>query len=272
MGNRLVPNLQKETAERRDPIAMEQTVTTATTDRNWHAEQLSDWASQSLATPPPSVEGREIAIFEAMVDQCEDKAYSLAMQLVRSEPAAQEILQQTFLLAWQNRQKLAGGNQIKAWVYRTVGKAAIERLKSKTHQGEASAGVPVPSFQTSSQTSPKFRIRARAEKESDWSARPSYQLLSEELCRYIRKTVDSFPMELRTMFILCDSEAMSLEESAGILGLPVANAKVNLQAARLAVRAAIGDYFCGDAQGSACASVHEGIDHRLLSEGSLTDP
>jgi RNA polymerase sigma-70 factor (ECF subfamily) len=251
---------------------MEQTVTTARTNRNWHAEQLSDWASPSLATPAPAVEEREIAAFEAMVDQCEDKAYSLAMQLVRSEPAAQEILQQTFLLAWQNRQKLAGGKQFHAWVYRTVGKAAIERLKSKTHSREASAGASVPSIQTSSRTSPRFRIRTRADKESDWSARPSYQLFSEELCRYIRKTVDSLPMEPRTMFILCDSEAMSLEESAAILGLPVASAKVNLQAARLAVRAAIGDYFCGDAQEGASASVHEGIDHRLLSEGSLTDP
>jgi RNA polymerase sigma-70 factor (ECF subfamily) len=268
LGNRLVPNLQKETAERRDPIAMEQTVMTATTDRNWHAEQAISWATRDPATPAPAVEGRDIAAFEAMVDQCEDKAYSLAMQLVRSEPVAQEIIQQTFLLAWQNRQKLAGGNQFNGWVYRTVGKAAIARLKSKAYQGETSAGVPVPS----TRTSPKFRILASAHKESDWSARPSDQLFSEELCRYIRKTVDSLPMELRAMFILCDSEAMSLEESAAILGLPVANAKVNLQAARLAVRAAIGDYFCGDAQEGASASVHEGIDHRLLSEGSLTDP
>jgi RNA polymerase sigma factor, sigma-70 family len=251
---------------------MENAVNRATTDQNWHAVQASGWAAQDPATPAPAVEGRDIAAFEAMVDQCEDKAYSLAMQLVRSEPAAQEILQQTFLLAWQNRQKLAGGTQFGNWVYRTVGKAAIERLKSKTHQGEASAGAPVPSIQTSSRTGSKFRIRARAKKESDWSARPSYQLFSEELCRYIRKTVDSLPMELRTMFILCDSEAMSLEESAAILGLPVANAKVNLQAARLAVRAAIGDFFCGDAQDGASASVHEGINHRLLSEASLTDP
>jgi len=241
---------------------------TAATDRNWHAEQAIGWAAQGPATPDPAVEGRDIAAFEAMIDQCEDKAYSLAMQLVRSAPVAQEILQQTFLLAWQNRQKLAGGNQFNGWVYRTVGEAAIARLKTKAQEGEASAGAPKWSARTSS----KFLIRVRADKESDWSARPSHQLSSEELCRYIRKTVDSLPTELRTMFILCDSEAMSLEESAAILGLSVANAKVNLQAARLAVRAAIGDYFCGDAQEGASASDHEGIDHRLLSEGSLTDP
>jgi RNA polymerase sigma-70 factor (ECF subfamily) len=247
---------------------MENAVNTATSNQNWHAVQASGWAAQDPATPAPAVEGRDIATFEAMVDQCEDKAYSLAMQLVRSEPVAQEILQQTFLLAWQNRQKLAGGNQFNGWVYRTVGKAAVERLRTKAQEGAASAGASTPS----TRTSPKFQIRARGKKESDWSARPSYQLFSEELCRYIRKTVDSLPMELRTMFILCDSEAMSLEESAAILGLPVANAKVNLQAARLAVRAAIGDYFCGDAQEGASASVHEGVNHRLLSEGSLTDP
>jgi RNA polymerase sigma-70 factor, ECF subfamily len=247
---------------------MENAVSTATTDRNWHAERAIGWASQGPATPDPTVEERDIATFEAMVDQCEDKAYSLAMQLVRSEPAAQEILQQTFLLAWQNRQKFAGGNQFKDWVCRSVGKAAIARLKTKAQEGEASAGASTPATRTSS----KFLVRARADKESDWSARPSYQLFSEELCRYIRKTVDSLPTELRTMFILCDSEAMSLEDGAAILDLSVAGAKVNLQAARLAIRAAIGDYFCGDAQDGASASVHEDIDQRILSEGSLTDP
>jgi len=248
---------------------MEKTANMPTADRNWHIQQAIGWADQTPVIAIKAVDEQDISTFEEMVDRCEDKAYSLAMQLVRSEPAAQEILQQTFLLAWQNRQRFAGRTQFGNWVYRAVGKAAIERLHAAPKsQREASAGGPVRSFQNS----PKFGTRARADKESDWSARPSHQLLSEELCRHIRKTVDSLSTELRTMFILCDSEAMSLEDGAAILNLPVADAKVDLQAARLAVRAAISDYFCGDGNDGVSASGRDGVDPRLLSEGSLTDP
>lgn len=240
---------------------MENAARTPTSNGNWHVEQESGWTSREQATPDRGVDGPEIAAFEKMVDRCEDKAYSLALQLVGSQPTAQEILQQTFLMAWQNRKKFADGTQFDNWVYRIVGKAALGHLKSTTGMGEALAEKHPASIQTSS----KSWIRSRAEKESDWAARPSDQLRSEELCRHIRDTVDRLPAELRTLFILCDSEAMSLEDGAEILDLPISDAKESLHAARLVVRAAIGDFFRGGERDL-------GIGYRRLSEASLTDP
>jgi len=251
----------------RDQITMEKAVRTPTTDRNWQAEQATGWALQGSTTPDPADGGRDVAAFEEMVGRCEDGAYLLAMQLVRSESAAQEILQQTFLSAWQNMQRFAGVIQFSDWVYRTVGKAALRHLNSTSCGGEASAGDRLPSIRTS----PKFWIRLRAGEESDWSLLPTDQLGSEDLYRHVRKTVDALPIELRTMFILCDSAAMSVEDGAEILDLPVATAKKNLQAARLAVRAAIGDHFSHGVHDRASTSVHAGIDNRLLSEASLTE-
>jgi RNA polymerase sigma-70 factor (ECF subfamily) len=242
-----------------DQITMENAARTPTSNGNWLVEDESCWTSREPAIPDQVVKSLEIAAFEEMVDRCEDKAYSLALQLVGSQPTAQEILQQAFLLAWQNRQKFAGGTQFDHWVYRIVGKAALGHLKSTGGMEEALA----ENHPTSA--SPKSWIRSRAEKESDWAVRPSDQLRSEELCRHIRDTVDRLPTELRTLFILCDSEAMSLEDGAEILDLPILDAKESLHAARLVVRAAIADFFCGGA-GDA------GMGYRRLSEASLTDP
>jgi RNA polymerase sigma-70 factor (ECF subfamily) len=247
---------------------MERTVNTATTDRrDWIANPSVDGGSPDLAIEHDAT-GKNIAAFEELVGRCEDKAYRLAMQLVGSESAALEILQQTFLSAWQNVHKFTGTLQFNHWVYQTVAKAAVGRLNSARHQGKASAGGRVLSFRTNA----RFWIRLRTEEEPDWATRPADDLCSEDLYCYIRKTIDALPYELRTVFILCDSEEMSVEDGAEILGLSVAKAKEDLQAARLAIRHAIGHYFSHGVHESVAAPAGAGIDHRHLSEASFTDP
>jgi RNA polymerase sigma-70 factor (ECF subfamily) len=247
---------------------MERTVNTATTDRSgWIANPPMDGGSPDLAIEPDAT-GRNIAAFEELVGRCEDKAYRLAMQLVGNESAALEILQQTFLSAWQNVHKFTGTLQFSHWVYQTVAKAAVGRLNSARHQGKASAGGRLLSFTTNA----KFWIRLRTEEEPDWARRPADDLCSKDLYCYIRKSIDALSHELRTVFILCDSEEMSIEDGADILDLSVVEAKENLQAARLAIRHAICHYFSTGVHESVPSLVHSGIDNRHLSEGSLTDP
>jgi DNA-directed RNA polymerase specialized sigma24 family protein len=115
-------------------------------------------------------------------------------------------------------------------------------------------------------------MRLRAGEDSDWSLRPTGQLRSEKLYQHIRETLDTLPTVLRTIFILCDSEAMSIEDSAEILDLPIATARENLQAARLAVHAAIGDYFRRDVHDRVSAEAGMGTNHRPLFEATFTDP
>jgi RNA polymerase sigma-70 factor (ECF subfamily) len=245
----------------------EETLRTPTTDRHRRVEQSAGWAPQSPTAPALVVDRQDIAAFEAMVAECEDKAYRLAMQLVRNEGAAQEILQRVFLSAWQNRRKLAGGAEFSRWVWRAVGKAALRQLDADVCRGQASS----PDVLASIRTSPTFWIRPVADKEPDWATRPAHQLRSEDLYRHIRRTVDVLPTELRAMFILCDSEAMPVEDAADILDLPVAAARKNLHTARLAMRAAIGDYFCREVLDGEGDAASLGIDYRR-SDASFTDP
>jgi hypothetical protein len=74
------------------------------------------------------------------------------------------------------------------------------------------------------------------------------------------------------VFILCDLEELSVEDGAGILDLSAAETKEHLQAARLAIRHAIGHYFSRGLHESASTSVCVGNDNRHLTEASLTDP
>jgi RNA polymerase sigma-70 factor, ECF subfamily len=180
----------------------------------------------------------DVATFEESVARCEEKAYRLAVHLVRSESAAQEILQETFLSAWQNASSFANRTQFSAWVYRATVQCALGRLKS------ASAQRPSPDGHVISLSSiPTFWGRARRMGESDWSILPAHELSSEALFHHIRETFNLLPPELRAVFVLCDVEELSVADSAEILDLSVAETEENLHAARMVICHAIGLHF-----------------------------
>lgn len=223
--------------------------TARTNDGSWHHAHETTAGAQGSAQSEV-VDTWNVATFEESLDRCEDRAYRLAMLLVRDEPTAQEVLQETFLSAWQNVQSFVTRSQFSTWVYRATAKAALGRLDFVKDQERSTAGMCL----LSAMTIRRFWGRVRADEASDWFARPSEQLSSEELYRHIRKTVDSLPSVLRTVFVLCDLEEMSLENSAEILDLPVGVAKENLQAARLVIRSAIGHHFSRNAAREARAA------------------
>ncbi len=177
--------------------------------------------------------------FEAWVGGCEDKAFRLAMHFLRDERAAQKILQETFLAAWENIQAFPNRRRFNAWIYRTTVKSALERLQSTRSRGQLSEDRTLLFLFTTRE----FWSRLTVDEDPDWSMRAPHQFVSEELLRHIRKAVDSLPLELRAAFVLGALEEMSAEESADILDLPAMTVKSQLEAATLAIRHAIGSYF-----------------------------
>lgn len=181
----------------------------------------------------------DVATFEESIARCEDRAYRLAVHLVRSEDAAQEILQETFLSAWENTPHFTSRGQLSAWVYRATVEKALGRLKASSAQGSSATDGLVLSLSTL----PRFWTRAKRVAESDWSILPARQLSSEELFCHIREAVHLLPAELRAVFVLFDLEELAIEDVAEILDLPVSTAKENLHAARMAIRHSIGLHF-----------------------------
>lgn len=207
--------------------------------KTWEGDQSCGPAGLASGVEGERVDCWDALTFEESVARCEDRAYRLAVHLVHSEGAAQEILQKAFLSAWENTSSFTSRGQFSAWVYRATVQSALGRLESTSAQG-SSAGddllLPLA-------TIPKFWRRAKRVVESDWSILPARQLSSQDLFHHIRETVNLLPPDLRAVFVLCDLEEISVEDSAEILDLPVAAAKENLHAARMAVRHSIGLHF-----------------------------
>ena len=82
--------------------------------------------------------------FEALYTACFHKLYRFALSLARSEAEAEEIVQETFLRAMQQADKLPEAN-LDAWLFRVARNVHISRLRKRKREVGDTALDMVPS-------------------------------------------------------------------------------------------------------------------------------
>lgn len=179
----------------------------------------------------------DLTAFETLVERHEEKLYRLAMRLLRNDTDAREVLQDAFLSAWQKLGEFAGRAQFGSWIYRVTLNTALMLLRSRRRRPTVSVeDVPEAAVDEALATGDQHGA-------SDWTRRPDEQLQSEELKEHIKTALDQLPEILRVVFVLRDVEELSTEETADALGITPQAVKTRLHRARLALRAAITEYF-----------------------------
>ncbi|HVR07349.1 MAG TPA: sigma-70 family RNA polymerase sigma factor [Thermoanaerobaculia bacterium] len=179
-------------------------------------------------------QGGEIAAFEALVERHRDNLYGLALRMTRSEADAAEIVQDTFLSAYQHLAEFRGDAAFGSWIHRIAANNALMRLR---HARVVDA--------TTEPEGPDFDDRGHLldYPESDWSRRADEQILDAELGRAIQQATDRLPEEYRRVFLLKDVDGLSYEEIAEITGDSVPAIKSRLHRARLSLRDAIDGFY-----------------------------
>jgi RNA polymerase sigma-70 factor, ECF subfamily len=195
---------------------------------------MSDAAIEDRALLERAQEG-DVDAFESLVERHKDRLYGLALRMTRSEADAAEVVQDTFLAAYQNLKHFRGEAAFGSWVHRIAANNALMRLR---HQRVVEAA-------TEELLAPEFTERGSLAEvpEVDWSRRADEKVLDEELGRAIRQGTDSLPEGYREVFLLKDVEGMSYEEISEMMGISVAAVKSRLHRARLALREKIDDFY-----------------------------
>jgi RNA polymerase sigma-70 factor (ECF subfamily) len=178
----------------------------------------------------------EVSAFEALVELHRDNIFGLALRMTRSEADAAEIVQETFLSAYQHLAEFRGEAAFGSWVHRIAANNALMRIR---HQRVVDA--------TQEPNSPEFDERGHLSEypASDWSRRADEQVLDAELGRAIQLATDRLPEEYRQVFLLKDVEGMSYEQIGEITGDSVPAIKSRLHRARLSLRDAIDQFYNG---------------------------
>ena len=168
--------------------------------------------------------------FQVLVERYQDRAYGLALRLLRSEPDAEEVTQDAFVRAWRSLADFRGDSAFGTWLYRIVWRRAVDRAATlRTRQKrEESLDAPAGSDDRSGGNRGEERLPATAilSAEEPSRADPSeWERLTESLTEPQRAVV--------TLFYY---EDMALKDVARALEMPEGTVKTHVSRARATLR------------------------------------
>lgn len=172
---------------------------------------------------------RDPQAFTQFFDTNVDRVYRLALGMLGQRADAEEIVQATFLSAFEAIGRFEPHAQLSTWLYRIAYNHALMLLRRR-HPEEQ----PLPD------DSESFPLPATL---VDWSALPEDQLLNDEVHETLFAAISSLPERLRAAFVLRDIETLSTAECAQVQGISESACKVRLHRARLLLRERLSQYF-----------------------------
>jgi RNA polymerase sigma-70 factor, ECF subfamily len=170
--------------------------------------------------------------FEELVEKYQGRIFRHLRKMVKDDPAAQDLLQETFLSAYRGLDRFTGASSFSTWLFRIATNAALMYLRKNRPE--------VMEYDD------EFRNQAENSlfpSSMEFSGTPLEILLSQEGQRKIEEVIESLPLLYRSVIVLRDIEGFSLEEVSKIMDSSVAAIKSRLHRARNSVREALSSYY-----------------------------
>lgn len=172
------------------------------------------------------------AEFARVLDQNADRIYRLALKMVGNPQDAEDVLQETFIKAFNNINQFEGRSKISTWLYRIAVNESLMLLRSRK--------VQVLPLDKDIETDQGDTIPRQI---MDWCCLPEKELMSGESRKHIRKAINTLSDANRAAFLLRDVEGLSTKDAAETLEISESALKVRLMRARMQLREELTDFF-----------------------------
>jgi RNA polymerase sigma-70 factor (ECF subfamily) len=196
---------------------------------------LGKLTNEAIPVATPDAELVEFAkkgnldAFEALTNRYEQRVYSLALRMLRQEPDAEDVTQQTFLSALENLGGFRGEASFSTWLLRIAAHAALKIIRKRK-------GLNTVSLEEATEGTDDSDAIPHPEYIADWRQSPEELVHQHEIKRLLDEALIQLDEKHRLVFLLRDVEGLSVRETAETLGLTEANTKVRLLRARLQLR------------------------------------
>jgi len=173
-----------------------------------------------------------VEAFTELVNRYEHNIYRLARHITQNPEDAEDVLQETFLKAYEHLGDFQGNSKFYTWLVRIAVNQSLMKLRKR--KSDASVSLDDP-FDTGEENLTR--------EIAVWDPNPELTYSREEIRSILEKAVDSLPPTFRAVFALRDIEELSTEETAAALNLSVPAVKSRLLRARLRLREKLTRYF-----------------------------
>ena len=171
--------------------------------------------------------------FSRLVDTYSGPIYRLALKMLGIPTDAEDVLQNTFMKAFQHLKEFEGRSSLSTWLYRIASNEALMLLRKQ--RPEITLSDAVPEDDDNSDYSPA--------QFTDWCCLPEDEFLSSESQAALDRAVQHLPETQRIVFILRDIEGLSIQETREALNLSETAVKTRLLRARLRLREELSTYY-----------------------------
>jgi RNA polymerase sigma-70 factor (ECF subfamily) len=159
-----------------------------------------------------------------------DFLYNYALRMTYNSTDAEDLVQETFLKAFRFWDSYEKGTNIRAWLFRIMKNAYINRYRKEKKEPETVEYDEVENFYNS--------VRETASESSDLQETLYNNLLEDDVATAIAE----LPEDFRTVVILCDIEGLTYEEVAEFVDCPIGTVRSRLHRGRKLLRAKLLDY------------------------------
>ena len=174
----------------------------------------------------------DVSAFEQLIQRYDRKIFRLAHHITQHREDAEDVLQETFLKAYQNLAGFQGNSKFYTWLVRIAVNESLMKLRKRRSDRTVSLDEEV---ETEDGSMPR--------EVPDWGPSPEQLYRREELNDILARTIHGLPASFRTVFVLRDVEGLSTEETAEALALSVPAVKSRLLRARLQLRDRLSRFF-----------------------------
>ena len=161
-----------------------------------------------------------------------DQLYAAAMRLTKNPADAADVVQETYLKAFQAFHQYEQGTNLKAWLYRILTNTYINLYRKRSKEGFQSALDELDEWQVGNASSLTQTLTRSAEAEA----------LDRMPSSVVKDALHDLPEDFRMVVYFADVEGMSYQEIADIMDTPTGTVMSRLYRGRKLLRAALADY------------------------------
>lgn len=190
------------------------------------------------ALSPAAVKERRRRFEEAMLPHL-DALYRSAYAMTRSASDADDLVQDTFLRAFQFFDQFQGGTNARAWLFRILTNLFINSYRKRTREPDRVSYDEMEDFYLYN------RLGSGDVRQNSGTESPEQAIIQKIQIEAIRDAIGNLPDEYRDTVMLADLNDFSYQEISEILNVPIGTVRSRLSRGRRLVQKALWAY--GDA-------------------------
>jgi RNA polymerase sigma-70 factor (ECF subfamily) len=160
------------------------------------------------------VKGNDTRAFSVLVDRYKIKLFNLLYRMIQNREEAEDILQETFLRVFRERESYDPTFAFSTWIYTIALNLCRNELKRKK----------------------RFKFFGIDLIKNDKRFAVETGIKMDCISSTLEKAISSLPVRYRTVFLLREINQLSYEEMSESLGVPLGTVKSRVNRARLMLR------------------------------------